>query len=115
MFCWSALQGLERLYWPEQWQERQMCHSTTPLGPSLTRCLLEWEPAASGTFSVGFCFYYFNSKIDLFVCVVSLETTKDCKVLLIQGMIVEKAAILIAVLNIVVHLCIFILVLLLLL
>lgn len=31
-----------------------MCHSTTPLGLSLTRCLLEWEPAASGTFSVGF-------------------------------------------------------------
>lgn len=53
-FCWLAHLELERRCWPELLQERPTCPSITPLDPSLTKCLLAWVPAASGTFSVGF-------------------------------------------------------------
>lgn len=53
-FCWLAHLELERRCLPELLQERPTCRSTTPLDRSLTKCLLEWVPAASGTFSVGF-------------------------------------------------------------
>lgn len=54
VFCWLAHLELERHCLPELLQERPTCRSTTPLDRSLTKCLLEWVPAASGTFSVGF-------------------------------------------------------------
>lgn len=47
-------QAQERLCWRGLWPGRLMFPFTTPLAPSLMRCLWELVPVESGTFSVSF-------------------------------------------------------------